>query len=254
MGLKSASSSWISEILLWTFELCARCTQFDRISSVSASSWWSLAHFPRHFKLEEFNGITDVAANPGFNYGVFKIRAELMGALLLTHERQRNCWALSDDTGDWGHSFYCQYYGLSRACRAQEPWRYWRETPHGFTEPTDPQQLPCVSYCVSKAPTRPRFHSQQMHVDKWLKQMCISNNFTENWAIIIFTIYLCMFTHVKCPWSFGVMFKLFVILQSSGLRTFLVWLCYIIKGANNSCYTLLLEATVVIVPDLWVRA
>lgn len=33
----SLTPMWISEILMWTLKLCSRCTQFDRISSVSMS-------------------------------------------------------------------------------------------------------------------------------------------------------------------------------------------------------------------------
>lgn len=29
---------WVSKILMWTLKMCSRCTQFDRISSVSARS------------------------------------------------------------------------------------------------------------------------------------------------------------------------------------------------------------------------
>lgn len=40
------------------------------------------------------------AAYPGFNYQMFKSSAELMRALLITHEGESDYCGLSDDTGD----------------------------------------------------------------------------------------------------------------------------------------------------------
>lgn len=51
-------------------------------------------------ELDEVNGITEEAANPRFNYQMFKSSAELMRALLITHEGERDYCGLSDDTRD----------------------------------------------------------------------------------------------------------------------------------------------------------
>lgn len=104
MGLKTASSlCGFQKSLcgLWNYVQDAHNLTELVLSQRAAA--WSHTHFLQHLsraELDEVNGITEEAANPGFNYQVVKISAELMRALLITHEGERNYCGLSDDTRD----------------------------------------------------------------------------------------------------------------------------------------------------------
>lgn len=89
---------------MWISKLCSRRTQFDRISSVSARSCMVSHTFSPTVKsglsLMKLMGLQKRLLTPGFNYQMFKSSTELMRALLITHEGERDYCGLSDDTRD----------------------------------------------------------------------------------------------------------------------------------------------------------